>query len=213
MTWKRARSREQKEQRITEIVDATARLYEKHSFENITFALIAEEAKFTRSNLYKYFNTKEEVFLELIKHDIVQWRKEVVDTFKNRHSSIKEFSTMWVDIQIKHKRMIELLTILFTTLEKNSSLQSLISFKKKTQEEFGLIEEVLMDIMPSFTLETMYEFLFSQLALAIGTYPMLNLTEAQKEAMDTVGMISDLQFYKTVYSNSIEYLIQGLLKK
>jgi AcrR family transcriptional regulator len=59
MTWQRSRSREQKEQRIAEIVDATARLYQKHSFEDITFALIAKEADFTRSNLYKCFNTKE----------------------------------------------------------------------------------------------------------------------------------------------------------
>ena len=213
MTWIRARNPEQKEQRISEIIDATARLFEKYSFEDITFALIAEEADFTRSNLYKYFNTKEEVFLELIKHDMTQWRDEVVDTFINKRCSIKKFSTMWVDIQIKHKRMIDLLTILYTTLEKNSSLQSLISFKKKTLDEFGLLAEVLMDLLPSFTMETMYEFLFSQLALSIGTYPMLNLTEAQKEAMDTVGMVSDSQFFKTIYSNSVEYLIQGLSNK
>jgi hypothetical protein len=117
---------------------------------------------------------------------------------------------MWVDIQIKHKRMIKLLTILYTTLEKNSSLESLISFKKKTKEEFELIAEVLMAIMPFFTLETTIEFLFAQLALAIGMYPMFNLTRAQKEAMDAVGMTSDPQFFKSIYSNSIESLIQGL---
>ena len=37
------------------------------SFEEITFVLIAKEAQFTRSNLYKYFNSKEEIFLEFIK--------------------------------------------------------------------------------------------------------------------------------------------------
>ena len=210
MSWIRARTEEQKELRISEIVDATARLYEKRSFEDITFVLIAKEADFTRSNLYKYFNTKEEVFLELIKHDIVRWRKEVVDTFKNQHYSIKDFAKIWVDIQIRHKRMIGLFTILYTTLEKNSSLQSLISFKKKIKEELELIAAVLMDIMPFFTLETVVEFIFSQLALAIGTYPMLNLTDAQKEAMDTVGLTSDPQYFKSIYSNSIEYLLKGL---
>ena len=56
MEWKRARSDKHKEHRISEIVAATARLYKKHSFEEITFSSIAKEAKFTRSNLYKYFN-------------------------------------------------------------------------------------------------------------------------------------------------------------
>ena len=120
---------------------------------------------------------------------------------------------MWVDIIIKHKRMIELLTILYTAIEKYSSLNSLISFKNMTQEEFGLLAEVLIKILPSFTMETVYEFLITQMALSIGTYPMLNLTGAQKEAMNTVGMVSDPQFFKTIYSNSVEYLIEGLLKK
>ena len=35
MTWQRARSEEQKERRVSEIVTATARFYEKHAFEDI----------------------------------------------------------------------------------------------------------------------------------------------------------------------------------
>jgi hypothetical protein len=37
MTWQRARSEEQKQQRISEIVGATARLYKKLSFKAISF--------------------------------------------------------------------------------------------------------------------------------------------------------------------------------
>ena len=212
MAWIRARSAEQKEQRVAEIVDATARLFENNDFEEITFALIAEEARFTRSNLYKYFNTKEEVFLELIKHDIAEWRKEVIDTFKNRSCSIREFSTVWVDIHMRHTRMIDLLTILYTTLEKNASLTSLVSFKKKTQEEFSLLSETLLAALPVFDVNTLYEFLLVQLAMAIGTYPMLNLSESQKKAMDTVGITTDPLFYRRIYARSIEHIIEGLSK-
>jgi AcrR family transcriptional regulator len=212
MAWIRARSAEQKEQRIAEIVDATARLYENHDFEEITFALIAKEARFTRSNLYKYFNTKEEVFLELIKHDIAEWRREVADRFRNQSYSIQAFSEMWVDIHMKHKRMVELVTIMYTTLEKNASLESLISFKKKTQDEFGLLAEILLDALPVFTLDTLYEFLFAQLAMAIGTCPMFTLSQSQKEAMERVGMTTDPRFYRRIYVRSIEHIIEGLSK-
>ena len=80
MTWERARSEEQKEQRFSEIMAATASLYEKHRFEESTFVLIAKQEKFTRANLYKYFHSKAEIFLEFIKHDIVLWRNDVTDT-------------------------------------------------------------------------------------------------------------------------------------
>ena len=80
MKWQRARSEEQKEHRISEIVDATARLYEKHSFEEISFTLIAKEAGFTRSNLYKYFSSKEEIFLTFLIQDTRIWRAELLKT-------------------------------------------------------------------------------------------------------------------------------------
>lgn len=54
MGWECARSEEQKEERVAGIIASTARLYKMHTFEEITFVLIAKEATFTRSNLYKY---------------------------------------------------------------------------------------------------------------------------------------------------------------
>ena len=73
--WKRARTKKQKKSRKEEIIEATSYLYENHIFSDITFALIARKSNFTRSNLYKYFNNKEEIFLELLLADIIKWRK------------------------------------------------------------------------------------------------------------------------------------------
>ena len=84
MGWERARTEAQKQQRVSEIIDATARLYKKHRFEEITFVAIAKEAKFTRSNLYKYFNTKEEIFFEFLKHDIILWRQDLDTTLQKK---------------------------------------------------------------------------------------------------------------------------------
>ena len=84
MGWERARTETQKQQRISEILDAAARLYEAHRFEEITFVSIAREAKFTRSNLYKYFSSKEEIFLEFLKHDIILWRQDLVATLQKK---------------------------------------------------------------------------------------------------------------------------------
>ena len=95
MEWQRARSEEQKQQRVSEIIDATARLYKKHSFEEITFASIAKELKFARSNLYKYFNSKEEIFFEFLKHDIIIWRQDIVAILqKKKGCSVGEFASV-----------------------------------------------------------------------------------------------------------------------
>ena len=122
MEWERARTEEQKELRIAEILAATERLYDKYEFEEITFVLIAEEANFTRSNLYKYFNSKEEIFLEFVQYDIKKYVKSLVKSFRfNKDYSVDEFVSIWVKTLVKHKRLLDLIGILFSSLERNCS--------------------------------------------------------------------------------------------
>ena len=117
MKWQRARSEEQKEQRISEIVGAAARLYKTHSFEEISSSLIAKEAGFTRSNLYKYFSSKEEIFLAFLMQDMRLWSADLLKTCRRRKiTSIEKFASVWVKIMVKHQRFLDLLSLLPTYL-------------------------------------------------------------------------------------------------
>jgi AcrR family transcriptional regulator len=213
MEWKRARSDEQKEARISEIVDATARLYETLSFEEITFVSIAKEAKFTRSNLYKYFKSKEEIFLEFLKHDIILWRKDLVNSFKNNEVySVEEFASIWATLQVKHKRLLNLVSILYTFLEKNTSVQSLVNFKRRAKDELNYLSELLCRLFPSLTPEKALEFINVELATAIGLYQMTNLSEVQTEVLKDPEFKNFKVDFNSTYQKAIEYLIQGLLR-
>jgi len=212
MKWQRARSEEQKEQRISEIVSTTARLYKKHTFEEISFALIAKEAGFTRSNLYKYFPSKEEIFLEFLKHDIIVWRKELVKTFRRRKArSVKTFASVWVEILSKHKRLLDLLSILHSFLEKNVSEQTLIYFKRRAIDELKVLSELLCNMFPSLSPKKAGEFLELQLASAIGLYQITNLSEIQQRVLEYPEfkhLKVDLNSY---LQKSVECLLQGLM--
>ena len=210
LNWERARSEEQIEYRVEEIVGATARLYESNPFDEITFASIAKEAGFTRSNLYRYFDTKEEVFLEFIKHDLAAWREEVFKTFQEGAGSASEFSETWEGLLLKHRRLIKLATILNTTLEPNSSLEDLTSFKRNFLEELALLTEFLSKLPMFQSVESAGEFLYAQMSLAVGMYPMLDPTPNQKTAMDAVGMVSDPQYFRRILINSTTSLLSGL---
>ena len=211
MDWVRARSDEQIEQRINEIVNATARLYEEHSFEDITFAMIAKEADFTRSNLYRYFQTKEDIFLELIKHDITVWREDILENFAGGNPSLHEVAVISVDLILKHKRMVKLFTILFTLLEPNSSLDALTAFKRKINEEIGMVAQFLSTVLQFPSVEAAAEFLSTQSYLAIGAYPMMDLTPKQIEAMETIGMETSPEYYRGRLVYALELLLRGYL--
>ena len=51
--------------RREEIIAACRRLYETMSFKEITLKEIGQQTSFTRTSIYNYFETKEEIFLAL----------------------------------------------------------------------------------------------------------------------------------------------------
>ena len=59
--------------RKEEIVNACAVLYETMSFKDITLRDIGDKTSFTRTSIYNYFRTKEEIFLALLKREHDAW--------------------------------------------------------------------------------------------------------------------------------------------
>jgi AcrR family transcriptional regulator len=211
MTWKRARSEEQKEQRLSEIVDATARLYQKYRFEDITFTRIAEEAGFTRSNLYKYFSSKEEIFLAFLQQDIKAWRSDLLRTYEKRKiQSIKTFASVWVDILSRHQRLLDLISILPSFLEKNVTEEVLVDFKRSVNDELSVLSGLLCKTFPCLTSEKAAEFLDLQLASAIGLYQLTNLSELQRRVLEYPEFQHMKVDFKPYFQKSVECLLHGL---
>ena len=65
--------------RREEIVQACARLYETRSFREITLKEIGEQTTFTRTSIYNYFQTKEEIFLALLAREHDAWAADMED--------------------------------------------------------------------------------------------------------------------------------------
>ena len=55
--------------RREEILAACQKLYETRSFKEITLKDIGQQTSFTRTSIYNYFETKEEIFLALFQRE------------------------------------------------------------------------------------------------------------------------------------------------
>lgn len=212
MPFTRARTEEQKAQRIAEIIDATAHLYLSRGFEEITFVSIAREAGFTRSNLYKYFNSKEEIFLEFLKHDILFWRQDLIDAFQTGRSyTVEAFAAVWVRVLSEHQRLLDLISILYSDLEKNASMENMIGFKRMAKKEYQVLSELLCKLFPALNPEKAARFLNMQLAASIGLYTMTNLSENQRKILDMPEFAPFNIDWKEYFKESVAYILKGLL--
>lgn len=63
--------------RKEEIINACALLYETMGFKDITLRDIGARTSFTRTSIYNYFQTKEEIFLALLQREYEAWIEDV----------------------------------------------------------------------------------------------------------------------------------------
>ena len=63
--------------RKEEIINACEQLYQTMSFKEITLKEIGNVTSFTRTSIYNYFQTKEEIFLALFEREYNRWNEEL----------------------------------------------------------------------------------------------------------------------------------------
>lgn len=209
--WERAVTEEQYLFRTREITEATSRLFTTHRYEDITFAMIAKEASFTRSNLYRYFKTKEDIFLKLLELDARQWREDILQVLGHEQLSEREFSGRWIGVLLKYTQMVNLLSILHTILEPKASIEALLSFSQGYIDELKLVAKRLSAILPFPSVEIAFEFVFTQNSMVSSLVAMSNPSEKKKVLYDQLGMITDVSYFREVLLVNMENFLRGTL--
>ena len=201
MTWQRARSEAAKNARRNEIIKATEALFERLSFEEIHFGLIAEEARFTRSNLYKYFHSKEEIFLEILKRDIETFTEDLEAWGEGREACPEAaFVDAFAGLRWKYRRIREVFSKLDTLLGAHCAPERAAEFTAFIGETNGRKAELLCRLFPEFSNEKAREFLIVEASLVTGLHHIMNLGPVE-------GMRQD--HFKSAYREAVLTLLRG----
>ena len=89
-------SEELTQARKDEIINACAELYETRNFKDVTLKDIGAKTSFTRTLIYYYFHTKEEIFLALLQREYEAWIKDLTELRKSHLTSLRmNWRTLW----------------------------------------------------------------------------------------------------------------------
>lgn len=207
--WQRARSENQIEQRTDAILEAAANLLSRYRLDEITLAMIGKEAKFTRSNLYRYFSTKEEIFLQLLSHDMKQWREQGVEWIESGKINQTNFAEAWVGLLLNYDRLLTLFGLLYTLLEKNVSDERFKAFKLATDADIRAITGSLKAKHLFRDEEKAHKFLVTQTSLMSGMYAMVTMTERQRQIMDELDLSFSAQDAQQTLVEGVQALYQS----
>lgn len=148
----RARSTEQKAQRLEEIKTVAEQQFSQHPYHEITLTTIANDLGWSRANLYKYVTTKEEIFLSLMSEKYQAYIDALCAALPVECGFNAEVvAEVWAGIANAHKEYFRYGDILNSIVETNVSVEKLADFKStyyKGVEKLGDQLTSILNINP-----------------------------------------------------------------
>ena len=148
--------------RKEEIIDACASLYEAMGFKDITIRDIGEKTSFTRTSIYNYFQTKEEIFLGLLQREYEAWTCDLKAIVRDHETmSPDQFAEAIAHTLEKRGCMLKLLSMNLYDMEGNSRIENLVDFKRVYADSMKALTSCLEKFFPYMTETDVQEFLYA----------------------------------------------------
>ncbi len=184
MEFMRARTKEQIEHRQADIITACDTLFEQGGYDNVNIKAISEMTTITRSSIYTYYKTKDEIILDLLLNELLKWQEEMLLWMQktaplDQAAFCKEFTA----ILLKNDKMLQHYCLLYTFLEKNCRIENLVSFKQGAIPVMGTMVQLIQVNFPQYTPEHAALIAEEIVSYILGLYPATHLTAKQLEAI------------------------------
>ncbi len=175
--------------RREEIISACEKLYQTMSFKEITLRDIAGATSFTRTSIYNYFQTKEEIFLALMQKEYERW-VEALDALRGRYTAMSAdaFSGALAHTLEQRGMLLKLLSMNHFDMEQNSRPECLRDFKRAYGASIEAVRRCLVKFFPDMDGQAQQDFLYAFLPFLYGIYPYTTVSDKQRRAMAEAGL-------------------------
>ena len=172
--------------RREEIIDACAALYETMSLREITIKLIGERTSFTRTSIYNYFETREEIFLALLRREYEAWTADL-DALPAQPDAAALADALAATLE-RRGTMLRLLSMNLYDIEANSRVENLAAFKTVYAASMQAVRRLLARSGPALSGPAAERFLYAFYPFLFGIYPYTTVTPKQQQAMAMAGV-------------------------
>ena len=177
-------TQEQTNARRDEIINACAKLYETTCFKELTLKDIGKATSFTRTSIYNYFQTKEEIFLALLEREYDLWNDDLTAILEeNETLSADEFADRLAHSLEKRERLLKLMSMNHYDMESSSRIENLTEFKCSYGKTLQLVTRCIEKFFPAMSAGEVRNFIYIFFPFMFGIYPYTYVTEKQREAM------------------------------
>ena len=196
----RAHGDEQKAVRVDQIVEAALALYDEIGYDKLTFSKLAKGLGFTRINLYNYFKTKEELFLEIVRREYDALLADAEKSLPRDTCPQDVYIEAWTSVVSRHGRALELFVLMNMQILRNVSPERQKEFQGYLDDMVGCIAQRVQTCL-GLSEDDAWDLVAHQLNYAMGLYPITLRMHGKGGAQDA---------FAQRYAGFLETLLTGM---
>lgn len=184
--WQRARQPEQKASRRDAILDAAAVRFDAAGYEGVVLNALAADVGLAKSNLYRYFESKEAICLQLLQdaHDAFLIDAVAALDALPAHAPPEAVGRALAAALVAHPRLCALASIVSSVLERNVEPERIVNHKAWYLQGGLHLLGALSRVLPDLDALRGFQFLRLAYALVTGLWPGAHPPAAVARALD-----------------------------
>jgi AcrR family transcriptional regulator len=159
-SFQRARQPAQIEQRKEAILRTALLLFQKNGLENVSLTDIAREVGLAKSNIYRYFESREHIYLVVLQRLAARFEQRLYPPLKKLKGkgNVAKVAEIVTKAYIDSPQYGELITVVNSVLEKRLTPPLIINFRAVFLERRKRLAAVLASALPAISAEKMLPF-------------------------------------------------------
>jgi AcrR family transcriptional regulator len=193
MSFQRARRPEQMAERRAAIMAAAREMLVEKSVADISLRELSGRVGLAKSNVLRYFDSREAIFLEVLDEEFAAWLGDVERLLgrprarKTGYANEIRVATGIADSLVERPLLCELVGSMAGELERNISREFARGFKAGAMEKIAALAQLVARHLPWLPAESTAFFAEGALALTAGMYPFSVPTEPVRAAIAEIG--------------------------
>jgi AcrR family transcriptional regulator len=185
-TFQRARSDEQRAMRSQAILETAATMLEEMPVADLSLNELSRRVGLAKSNVLRYFESREAVLLELLTSSLHDWLKRLAGDLPSavpRRASFRrraeELATAIVTSLVARPVLCDLISAQAGVLEHNVSTEAIIHSKLTTLEDAQAFSALVNDVLPELSADDAWRYI-------VATWLMTSALWAHREPPEAV---------------------------
>lgn len=175
------------------ILDVARAMLDEKNVADISLRELSDRVGLAKSNVLRYFDSREAIFLEVLDQEFQAWLADVKTQLgkprarKPNYANEIRVATTVADLLVDRPLLCELIGSMAGVLERNISFDFALDFKARAMSRIAELAQLVAHQLPWLPAEFTAFFAEAALTLAAGMYPFSAPTEPVRAAIADLG--------------------------